>query len=456
MKNYFDLSGRVAVVTGASTGLAYQEYRAIPGVKVKYLDHVDYCQYNRCYYHSLGDPGCAMNERSMKEFRGWAAQAPLGLYGYEFDVFDMPTYRPLWRVIGDEMRVFRDMGLKRVKTEYSVNLNRLVGARNSPALPRAQVGQLASRLAYYAWAMAAFDPGLDMDALLDDFCRHVYGGAAEDMKAYHNLMADAWGGMKTHITYFGNSARGVSDRFITVELEKKARERLAAAASAAKGDERAASEVALDAECFDIWAKLAAEARRGGVALDLRVKDGDDAFNTTAWLVAKPKKPRKGGEAKPCQKTRFKICRGRSALRVLAECEEADDAFNRGTAKNDAHGWDCGSIRHGRRRGATDRRHAGRRRVGREGRRQGVEHRREGAADDRAWQVASRDGVSVRGARRRAEERRPVEVHHHPQLLREGLRLMRLARLRPPRLRFRRDACVQVVGFPGFLSRTSG
>ena len=325
-------------------GLAYQEYRAIPGVKVKYLDHVDYCQYNRCYYHNLGDPGCAMNARSMKEFRGWGEQAPLGLYGYEFDVFDMPVYRPLWRVVGDEMRVFRDMGLKRVKTEYGVNLNRLVGARNSPALPRSQIGQLASRLSYYAWAMAAFDPGLDMDALLDDFCRHVYGAAAEEMKAYHNLMADAWGGMKSHITYFGNSARGVSDRFVTAELEKNARGRLSAAALAAKGDERAASEVALDAECFDAWARLAAEARSGGVVLDLRVKDGDDAFNTTAWLAAKPKKPRKGGAAKPCQKTRFKICRGRSALRVLAECEEADDSFNRGTDKNDAHRWDCGSI----------------------------------------------------------------------------------------------------------------
>jgi hypothetical protein len=156
-------------------GLAYQEYRAIPSVKVKSLDQVDYCQYNRCYYHELGDTNCAMNVRSMKEFRGWAEQAPLGLYGYEFDVFSPHVYLPLWRVIADEMRVFKKMDLRRVKTEYGVNLNRLSGTRKSPALPPPQIGQLASRLSYYAWAMAAFDPDLDMDALIDDFCRHVYG-----------------------------------------------------------------------------------------------------------------------------------------------------------------------------------------------------------------------------------------------------------------------------------------
>ena len=329
-------------------GLAYQEYRAIPGIKVKELDHVDYCQYNRCYYHTLGDTNCAMNARSMKEFRGWAAQAPLGLYGYEFDVFDRPVMRPLWRVIADEMRTFRDMNLKRVKTEYSVDLNRLKVYAKHPPLPRSQIGQLASRLAYYAWAMAAFDPSLDMDALVDDFCRHVYGPAAADMRAYLDAMADAWNGMKTHITYFGNSARGPAGRFITPELEKVARVHLAAAAAAAKGTPRAASEVALDTECFGEWAKLAAEARSGGVVLDLKEKGGDDAFNTIAWLKAKPKQPsEKKSKAKnlPSQPTRFKIYRGKTALHVLAECVEKDiSKLERGTAKNDAHNWGSPSI----------------------------------------------------------------------------------------------------------------
>ncbi len=315
-------------------GLAYQEYRAIPGVKVKNLDHVESCQYNRCYYHALGDPDCAMNARSMKEFRGWAEQAPLALYGYEFDVFGHPLYLPMWRVFADEMRVFRDMDLQRVKTEYNVGLHRLAG-RNPP--PKSQITQLASRLAHYAWAMAAFDPDIDMEALVGDFCRHVYGGGATDMQAYHGLMATAWGGMKTHITYFGNPPRGAADRMITPALAASARAHLSAAAKAAKGDARASAEIALDAECFENWAKLAEEARSGGVMHDLK-EFREDAFNMVPWLKAKAKK------GKP-QPTRFKVYRGADALYVLAECEERENpAFNRGTAKNDAHDWGSDSI----------------------------------------------------------------------------------------------------------------
>jgi hypothetical protein len=318
-------------------GLPYQEYRAIPGIKVENLDHVDYCQYNRCYYHGLDDSKCEMNARSMKEFRGWAAQAPLGLYGYEFDVFTPAVYLPMWRVFSDEMRIFKQMNLKRVKTEYSVNLQRLAKTKKGPGLPRQSIGQLASRLAYYAWAMSAFDPDMDMDGLLDDFCSHVYGAGAEDMKAYHNMMADAWGGMKTHVTYFSNPARGAADRFLSVELEKAARLRLEAAASAAKGDARASSEIALDVGCLDVWAKFAKEAREGGELRNLR-EYSDDAFNRVSWINAKSK------SGKP-QKTRFKIYNGRKALHVLVECEEKENpAFNRGTAKNDAHNWSSTSI----------------------------------------------------------------------------------------------------------------
>jgi hypothetical protein len=318
-------------------GLAYQEYRAIPGIKVTALDHVDYCQYNRCYYHALEDASCAMNARSMKEFRGWAAQAPLGLYGYEFNVFSPAVYLPMWRVFADEMRIFKRMGLKRVKTECSVGLNRLFATRNNPALPPPRIGQLASRLSYYAWAMAAFDPDLDMDALVDDFCRHVYGAGADAMKAYHNLMADAWDGMKTHKTYFHNPARGAAAEFLPEEREAVARKHLAAAAVAAKGDARASGEIALDIGCLDVWSQFAKEARDGGVIHDMK-EYREDAFNMVPWLKAKAKK----GKMQP---TRFKVYRGADALHVLAECGEKNVAsLNRGTDKNDAHDWGSPTI----------------------------------------------------------------------------------------------------------------
>lgn len=301
-------------------GIAYQEYRPIPNVKVKYLDYVEYCQYNRCYYHALGDPKCALNAKSMEEFRGWAAQAPLGLYGYEFDVYDRPMYVPMWNMVADEMKVFKRMNLRRMKTELGVDLNRLGGKEPKP---RDQVKQLAHRLANYVWAYMSFDPDADVGTLVRDFCDHVYGAGSREMQAYHALMADAWDHMPTHITYFGTSARNHAERLVTDKVEAAAKAHLTAAAKAAKGEPRAFAEVMLDVNLFKNWVKLAKEARSGGVVHDLKLIRDDNAFNTIGWLNATTKTPKKG-KAPAFQKTRFKVYRGTDALHILCECEEKE------------------------------------------------------------------------------------------------------------------------------------
>lgn len=317
-------------------GLGYQEYRDVPGIDIEGLEYVEYGQYNRCYYHFLGDANCPANVHSMGEFRRWAGKAPPALYGYEFDVFKSYVCRPLWRIAGDEMRVFRDMGLRRVKTELNVDLDRIT----APGVPKWRISQLASRLSFYAWPMAAFDPDLDMDALLDDFCRHVYGAAAEPMKAYHNLIADAWGSMKKHITYYEHNPRSVAADFMTAEVEAKARELLAAAAKAAAGDKRAAGEVAIDTGCLEDWASIAEQSRKtrkGGVVLELPRKTGANAYDTCGWLQTKA---RRGVP----QATRFKLYRGNDSLHLLADCEECDPGFAHGTDRHDDHDWTGQSI----------------------------------------------------------------------------------------------------------------
>ena len=320
-------------------GLAYQEYRAIPTTPVRNVDHVEYCHYNRCYYHLLGDKTCPRNVKSMEEFRSWGKMAPLGFYGYAFDAVSLkkPLYLPLWRIIGDEMRVFRKMGLKRVKTEYHVDLQNLT--RKKGPLPRSSILLLNSRLSFYAWAMAAFDPDLDMDALVDDFCLHVYGAGAEEMKAYHNAMATAWGSMKSHLGYFFSSPRGPAMELITPEVEKEARMHLAAAKEKTKNDARAAAEIALDAEGFENWVCEAKEGRRKAVIHELEVASDGDPFAKAGWLAGMA---RRGVS----QKTRFKIARGETAFHVLAECEEEDMAsLNHGTERNDDPNiWGSGSY----------------------------------------------------------------------------------------------------------------
>ena len=321
------------------TGLAYQEYRDIPGVQIRNVDHVEYCHYNRCYYHRLGDATCPRNVKSMDEFRRWGEKAPLGFYGYAFDAMSLkkPLYLPLWRMIADEMRVFRNMDMRRVKTEYQVDLQLL--PQDAGHREKSRILLLASRLSFYAWAMAAFDPDADMDLLVDDFCRRVYGAGAGDMKAYHNLMADAWEGMKSHIGYYFNSPRGPARDLISDRLKAEARSRLASAAGKTLGDPRAHDEVLLDAECFENWVREAEDAKSNAVVHPLSRTGAADPLAEAGWLEAKARR----GRAQP---TRLQVARGVDRLFVLAKCADSGmKAFDRGSGKkDDPNVWGLGAY----------------------------------------------------------------------------------------------------------------
>ena len=235
-------------------GLAYQEYRAVPGVKVADLEYVEYCHYNRCYFHRLGDPDCARNASSMEEFRRWAEQAPLGFYGYEFDVFSPGPYLPMLNIVSDEMRTFRDMGLVRVKTELGVSP---LGQSGETPRAKARIKQLAQRLGNYAWATMAFDPNVTPEDVLRDFCEHVYGEGAEEMIAYHGLMERVWGTWTGHITNFLHDRSATAKNLITEEVERKAHRHLTAAVMATADDARARDNVLVDVECFGDWLRSA-------------------------------------------------------------------------------------------------------------------------------------------------------------------------------------------------------
>ena len=311
-------------------GIAYQEYRDIPGVKVQGLDYIVYCLYNRCYYHALGDPSCPLNAKAMEEFRGWREQAQLGVWGYEFDIYDRPMYVPMWNMIADEMKTFKQLNLRQVHTELNVDLHRLRRVYGWDPKPRDQIAQLAHRLSNYVWASLSSDPDADVRAIVKDFCDHVYGSGAADMLAYHELMADAWDHMQAHISYFFTSPRNHADRLITSKLEAAAKERLAAAVTAVQDEPRALAEVMLDVDCFKNWMEVAKEARSGGVVHDLKLVKDSAAFNTIGWLDARTKVP-KSGKAPEFQKTRFKLYRGTDALHILCECEEKENPdFPRG------------------------------------------------------------------------------------------------------------------------------
>ena len=234
-------------------GIAYQEYRAVPDTPVKYLEYVEYCQYNRCYVHKLGDPKCRINQQSMAGLRNWQTKAPMGIYGYEYDVFKGTVYLPFWNMIADEMKIFRDMKLVRMKTELGVNMKKSVA--------RIDQKQLAQRLANYIYARLIWNADEKIDDILDDWCSYLYGKGAKEMKAYHKEMANAWDKMPLHLTYFGASPGGAAKLLISPKLIKSAKAHFKAALEAVKAESNAAirkrqeTEINFEAALFDRWEK---------------------------------------------------------------------------------------------------------------------------------------------------------------------------------------------------------
>ena len=246
------------------SGIAYQEYAAVPERPVKDLDYVEYCQYDRCYIHRLGDATCPVNLNSLSVLKAWQKKAPMGVYGYHFDIFDHGArMTPYWNMLADEARTYAKMGIVRMKTEMPI-------ARPSKA-KREELMHISQRFGYYLYAALCWDANLDVDALMADWCRHLFGAGAEPMQAYMKRFASAWDAQKGHVSYFGNRASGLATDLMTQELVDFAHTRFDEAEAKVKAQpetaetQRQLAELATERALFAQWEASRAEGLKNDV-----------------------------------------------------------------------------------------------------------------------------------------------------------------------------------------------
>lgn len=242
-------------------GIAYQEYAAVPERPVKDLDYVEYCQYDRCYIHRLGDATCPVNRKSLSVLKAWQKKATMGVYGYHFDIFDHgERMTPYWNMLADEVRTYAKMGIVRMKTEMPI-------ARPKDA-KREDLMHISQRFGYYLYAALCWDANLDVDALTADWCRHLFGAGAEPMQAYMRRFASAWDAQKGHVSYFGNRASGIATDLMTTALVDFAHARFDEAEAKVKAQPATAetarqlAELATERALFAQWEASWAEGKK--------------------------------------------------------------------------------------------------------------------------------------------------------------------------------------------------
>ena len=293
-------------------GIAYQEYRDIPKTEVKGLEYVEYCHYNRCYAHKLNDPKCKINVRSMEEIKKWQAKAPFAIYGYEFDIFSPSTLLPNWYATADALRVYRDLKAVRLKTEMSVFYGK--------GLARHELAPQINRLANWIWANMAWNADADVDEMIKDFCRTVYGAkAAPFMVQYFQELGKAWVNQKGHPTYFGRKPLGSAQLLFNAKRIKLCRSLInKAKAAIGKSDKRRMEDIDIDDKIFQKWEEyFNISGNRTIVTPPYMPANG--SFDKALALPLKSKNP----AIKP-NPTTVKMYWDDKGVNILAECLEPD------------------------------------------------------------------------------------------------------------------------------------
>lgn len=196
--------------------IAYLNYRDVPKYKIKHSDFIQYCMSEQCILHPLGDERCQLNNAARAMFRNWQRMLPCGFYGYEYDAFN--RFIPIWRNAVLNARTFRDLNTIWIKNEY--------GLESHPPKDIWQSQRMQQmRISAFAFAQAWWNPDIDPDQLLGEWCAYFYGPAATAMEQYHLLFEKTWSSHRNIHLYawtFNHKPMTIAARILTPRFCRQA------------------------------------------------------------------------------------------------------------------------------------------------------------------------------------------------------------------------------------------
>ncbi len=162
-----------------------------------------------CYAHAITDPTCPDNAEFYGYVKGWARWSErMGYYAYTDKSMWQGLPRPVVRPMMEDLKMLHDHGWRRYVAQSS-------------ARGFGQNGPL-----YWMTAKLLWDVDADVEALLDEYFRTMYGPAAAEMRAYYEALEYAM--LHPHVHFTSNPYDEGPKVFSREEIDV-AREHLVAA-----------------------------------------------------------------------------------------------------------------------------------------------------------------------------------------------------------------------------------
>jgi len=141
-----------------------------------------------CYRHPIADEGCEPNRLFDEYLREWLKRARRVIiyeYYYKASWAELPF--PIHRNIARDIRHFKSLGVSGLATQYAADSR--WGSPNHGTLG----------LNYYVAARCLWDSDTNIDALLDDYFRGLYGDAAGHIRKYYDELEHAYSSQPSHL-----------------------------------------------------------------------------------------------------------------------------------------------------------------------------------------------------------------------------------------------------------------
>ena len=150
---------------------AYALFREPPTIDVEPNVIIDFTTMGRNYLRPLTDPSDPDNAEVLRQLKGWLDKADnVRIYEYFSSGAIGIAYLPMpaWRAICADVPELAELGVKGMYSELFPKPS------NRPALALTQ----------YVFARALWEPGIEFETVLADFCEASYGPGAEPMEKF--------------------------------------------------------------------------------------------------------------------------------------------------------------------------------------------------------------------------------------------------------------------------------